>query len=822
LSKKKNAKAGGKSALRAKGKSSANVSKEPDAKQRPKSPRGLTLIRQILLFTALALSPIVLAAAIFAIYAYAAVVAGGSAPTGTLAGLGVSAPVHVTRDARGIPHVRAQNERDLFFAEGYLQGADRLFQLDIYKRAVAGRLSEILGSSTLDVDAAARTCDVRAIARAQLALMPANERANLDAFARGVNAAIRTRPLPPEFRILAYSPEPWTAEDSLLSSFATVLALTDTWDDVATRVDVARAVGPQAENAFFSITDPAYDAPTMAGAPAPVATLPPLGGVAYAPEPTTYGRVAIDARAGSGSNDFTAGAALTSTHRSLLANDPHLELRIPGVWWLVDLAAPGFHAAGATFAGVPGVILGHNAHLAWGATNGTVTTVRIYAERFRSATSDEYLANGKWVHAEHRSETFGVRFGNAVVRDYLRTRHGFVFRDSGTTRYAAAWTADMDRHSSFAQFDGLDRAPSVAAAFSVLARYPGPPQNFVLADDRGNAGYVLAGEIPLDDAWGLRAHDGATEPVPVQRNVPFAALPHVAPGRNALAFTANDRVYATGYPYRLTSGFAPPYRAARIKQLLAHRPYDVASFSAIQADIVSLPERDLAARAARALDRAHVAPNTPMHDASDALHGFDGRFVTDSRAPVYVNALRRIATEKLVRLHMPPAVATAYLQSDGGEAFVALMRMLRERPHGWVPHDDVDAFLVASVNDAIADMTRRNLIGATWGEAGARTARHPLASLGLNMFNGVRFPGLGDGYAPHVQAPANAQSFRAVWDVGNWEAGGMVIPLGESGEPGSPHYRDLAPTWLAGTLVPFPFDDAAVRAATVETLDLTR
>ncbi len=783
-----------------------------------KSPRGSVLLRRIGLLVALSVAPLLLVVGAYAAYVYVGVRAGANGPTGTLAGLGVSAPVEIVRDDRDIPHVTARNERDLFFAEGYLQGVDRLFQLDLYKRAVEGRLSEIFGNSALDADAAARVCDVLAIASAELDNVPANERRDLDAFADGVNAAIRTRPLPPEFRALGYRPEPWTARDSLVSSFATVLALTDTWDDVATRIDVERAVGPRATDAFFSITDPKYDAPTTGTGRAPVAALPPLESIPY-PDATPLGRIALDARAGSGSNDFTAGAALTRTHRALLANDPHLELRIPGVWWLVDLAAPGFHVAGATFAGVPGVILGHNAHLAWGATNGTVTTVRVYRERFRSATSDEYDAGGTWLRAEHRSETIAVRFGSSVVRDYLRTRHGFIFRDDGVTRYAAAWTADLDRHSSFEQFDALDRVPTVAAAFGALAHYPGPPQNFVLADDRGNAGYVLAGEIPIDPAWGLAAHDGPVEGVGGARNVPFAMLPHLAPGRSVMAFTANDRVYGKGYPYRLTAAFSPPYRASRIAALLAHPPYDVAAFEAVQADITSVSERELAGYAARAI--ARVAP----HDATlaplgAALATFDGRFAGNSTAAVDVNAVRRLATERLAFMHMPAGVAGEYLRSDGGAAYVALLRSLRDRPRGWVPHDDYDAFLVGAARAALVDLHRRGLLDATWADAGARTARHPLALLGIHAFDGVRFPGNGDGYAPHVQAPANAQSFRAVWDVGNWDAGGMVIPLGESGEPGSPHYRDLAPTWLAGTLVPLPFGAAAVRHAAAERLEL--
>jgi penicillin amidase len=768
----------------------------------------------------LSLAPLVLAAVGFGIWIYAGVVNGAAAPEGTLAGLGVREAVSVVRDSRGIPHVRARNEHDLFFTEGFLQGSDRLFQLDLYRRLVEGRLSEILGNLTLKSDEEARLYDIGAIAAAQLAALPAAERANVDAYAAGVNAAMNSRPLPPEFRALAYSPEPWTARDSLLTSFATVLALTDSWDDVATRSDVLAALGPKGEDAFFPITDPAYDRPALGGPSAPVAPLPPLT-VRYPDAPALYLADAGDARAGLGSNEFAAGAALTATHRALLANDPHLELRIPGVWWLVDIEAPGYHVAGATLAGVPGVVLGHNAHLAWGATNGTVVSVRVFRERFKSADSDLYAAGSQWLHAQHRHETFTVRFGRPVERDYLRTRHGFVFKDDGTTRLAAAWTADLDRRSAFESFDRLSRADSVAQAMTALSRYPGPPQNFALADDRGNAGYVLAGDIPLDDAWGLRERDGATSPSATVPNVPFAQLPQAVPGPRVTVVTANDRVYGAGYPYRLSPIFSPPYRAAEIWRDLAKRPYGIDTFSAAQADVTSLPERELAAAAVRAADRSRATSDGGVRAAADALRGWDGRFIGDSHAAVYAVALRRVASERLVRYHLAKDLGLRYLASEGGGAFVAVLRMLREHPRGWVPHDDYDAFLVAALRDASASLQRHKLGDATWSDVGARIALHPLSGFGLAAWNGVRFPGLGDAYSPHVQAPANAQSFRAVWDVGHWENGGMVIPQGESGEPGSPHYRDLAQTWIAGTLVPLPFDDAAVAKAAAGRLELT-
>ncbi len=781
--------------------------------------KGVKTLRRIAILVGLAFAPLVIAAAAYAAYVYAGVLAGGTAPDGKLTGLGVRQSVAIVRDARGIPHVRARNERDLFFAEGYLQGTDRLFQLDLYRRLVEGRLSEILGSVTLRNDEDARVFDAEAIVRAQLAALTPAERANLDAFAAGVNAAMRTRPLPPECRLLAYTPEPWTARDSLLTAFSTILALTDSWEDVAMRADVVAALGPAGRDAFFPITDPAYDRPATGAAPAPVAPLPALS-VPYPDASPLYVTDDGDRRVGAGSNEMVAGSAATATHRALLANDPHLELRIPGVWWLADLAAPGYHVAGAALAGVPGVVLGHNAHVAWGTTNGDVVSVRVFRERFESASSDRYAADGRWLRAEHRRETFVVRFGQPVERDYLRTRHGFVFRDRGVERLAADWTADADRRSAIEQFDGLARAGSVLDAMRVLARYPGPPQNFALADDGGNAGYVLAGEIPIDDAWGLTDHDGPKSPASPAPNVPFAQLPQAVPGRGLVVVTANNRVYGAGYPYRLSPIFAPPYRAAELWRDLAKRPYGVERMSAGQGDVSSPAERELAADALAAIKRTGAEGDAKLRNTLRALRPFDGRFTGDSHGAVYVTALRLAATERLVRYHLPRELGLRYLSAQSGGAFVAVLRMLRERPHGWVPHDDYDAFLVASARDADASLTRHDLASVTWSDLGARVAQHPLSGLGMTAWNGVPFPGFGSAYSPHVQAPVNTQSFRAVWDVGRWENGGIVIPQGESGEPGSPHYRDLADTWIGGRLVALPFDDDAVAHAAAQRLEL--
>jgi penicillin amidase len=778
-------------------------------------------MRRILLLLGAILALLGLCVLGFVAYVFVGVRAGAQDPVGTVAGFDVRAPIQIDRDARGVPHVRAQNERDLFFGEGYAQGSDRLFQIDIYRRAVTGRLSEVFGSAALAADEEARIFDVTSVVAQEEARLKPREREDLEAFAAGVNAAIRTRPLPPEFRAFGYRPEPWTGRDSLFAAFSTVLALADTWDDVATRADIASALGNRALDAFYPITDPAYDAPTTSGVRAPVAPLPALQSTAMRAEPAIS--VALEDepdRRGLGSNNFAAGAARTATHRALLANDPHLGLRIPGVWYLADLKAPGFHAAGATLAGVPGIILGHNEHVAWGATNGTIAGTALYRERFRSADSDQYLSGGSWRFATHRLETFRVRFGKSVTHDYLETGHGFVMTARGLDRYAVSWTGAADRRAGFDTFSGLARARSAADAVRVLAGYPGPTQNFVLADDAGNAAYAMSGDVWLDDAWGRFAHDGSKRAEP-RGYVPFAKLPRVAPARNALVFSANNRVYGAGYPFRLSPAFGAPYRAARISQLLhAGKHFDVAAFSAIQADVTSLGERELAKAVVAALHRSGADLNPDLKRLATALKGFDGRFTENSKAAVYASALRVASSGRIVRLHLSPDLARRYLDGNSGTALVIVLRILREHPRGWVPANNFDSFLADSARDAIASLRQSGRLERTWGEVASRVAAHPIAAFGFKGWNGPRFPGHGDGFSPHVQGTSITQSFRAVWDVGNWDAGGIVIPLGESGQPGSPHYRDGAPVWLAQTLVPLPFSDAAVAKAKTESLEL--
>jgi penicillin amidase len=711
--------------------------------------------------------------------------------SGTLRAAGLLQPVRIPRDDRDIPHILAANDHDLFFAQGYAEASDRLFQMDLLRRYVYGQLSEVLGPAVLPADEHARIIDIRRIAAEQWDGLPAHQRMELQAFTSGVNEAITAQPLPVEFRILLYHPKPWQPQDTLAVSMATVLDLVDSWDDVIRRSQVGK-------NAFYSITDPAYDAPI---APRKIAPVPPLPARTSSAQTAQYFRSWHD-RAPIGSNEWAVGAAHSDTGRALLANDPHLRLGIPGVWYLVDLRDDQIHVAGASLAGTPGVILGHNDDIAWGATNGTVTTESVYRDNLRGAGV--------------RSELFHVRFGRDVTVKYFRTRHGFIAQTHGSTAFAVDWNADRRPVTAWLTFERLDTAHSIGEALQALRSYPGPPQNFVIADRSGAAAYHLAGLIPDDPLWGLRVHPRTDPSYPF---IPFDRLPKVAASRRALVFTANNRMYGAGYPYRLSPNFSAPYRARRIETLLSTQArLSVADFARFQTDTLSIPERDLARETLAALRRKGAIESAPLAPYIAALKSWDGRYDPASRGAAIAYELRRLAVARLAEYNAGNNAA-AYESSANNADVVLLMRVLRERPKGWWHRSDYDEFLTSSFTSIVGTYGTKLL--EPWGEYARITVRHPLAGLGLSFLNGASFPGDGDSYGLHVQTANHSQSFRAVWDVGNWDAGGIVIPSGESGEPGSTRYADQSSTWIAQRLVPMPFTDAAVRAATKSTLTLT-
>lgn len=698
---------------------------------------------------------------------YAANVAIGlhvaSATSGSVVAPGVYAPVAIVRDRRDIPHVRARNEHDLYFAEGFAQGSDRLFQLDLTRRYAYGRLAEVLGAKALPYDELQRAAGIDTIARRQLRSLARADREALVAFSAGVNAAAQSQPLPVEFRMLLYRPAPWTPKDSLAVAVVASLELAGSWSDVFARDAIWHQNGARCFDTLVPLSDERYDV-TFDGRRA---TRPPQ----VARTACRTSNVALRARAPAiGSNAWASGGARTADGAGLIANDPHLDLTIPGIWYLVELRSPGLHAAGATIPGIPGVVLGHNDRIAWASANAAMSTASLFAAG--------RLDRARWV-----TERFGVRFGRDVTKTYYRTPREFGIPDpnDGSSLVLVRWPVYAQAQSTIATALALDAARNAGDALQILAHYRGSPQSFIVADRDGMVAYHVAGLVPNDPAWGRYVHPARD----LRRSyapIPFERLPQRVPSRSATLVAANNKTYEAGYPYRLSAQFDPPYRAYRIAQLMGARPrYDAKYFARMQLDTLSPIDLELARDVARV-----AGPHAAQRGWSKALaelQQWDGRYRPGSRGAVLEHALRTALFDE----GTPP-----------GER----LRELRDASGVTSSLDDVASGLASfSSGDS-----------ATWRNAGAIRIEHLLAPMHFGFLDGAWLPGEGDEYTIHLQEPGVAQGFRAVWDAGNWERGGIAIPSGESGERGSGHYTDLTGAWVAGTLEPLPFDDAAVAA----------
>jgi penicillin G amidase len=708
--------------------------------------------------------------------AYAASVVAGlhaiAVTRGSIVASGLYAPVTIVRDRRDIPHIRAANEHDLFFAEGYAQGSDRLFQLDLSRRYAYGRLAEVFGMKALALDKAQRAVDINGIAERQLRALAPHDRAAIVAFSQGINAAAASQPLPVEFRMLLYQPAPWTPKDSLAVSIVVSLELADSWHDVLARDAVWRQRGPHCYDALFPLSDARYDV-TIDGArnaqPAP----PPRSNCTA---PAVAVRLRRDAI---GSNAWAAGSRRTVDGHALIANDPHLILTIPGIWYVVEVESPQMHVAGATIPGIPGVVLGHNERLAWALTNAEMATTSVFKAGHLSARS--------WV-----TERFHVRFARDTSTSYYRTSRDFsVPNDNLNSAIALVrWPIYAERRSTIATVLALDRARDVNAALRIIANYRGSPQNFIFADRSGKVAYHVAGLVPDDPAWGRYLHP-ARDLRAGFRPIPFAQLPQEDPARDAIVVSANNKAYASAYPYRLSAQFEPPYRAYRIAELLRLRSkYDATYFARMQLDTLSPIDLEIARDVVRF---AHAHPQQePSADVLAALGRWDGRFEPDSHAAALEHMLRGSV------LGDAPEFSARLNELRGVDAATA--RDLESDLDGWF---------------SFAFEQRR-----AWREAGGTRIEHPLAPMNFAFLNGAWLPGAGDEDTIRLQEPGFAQSLRAVWDVGDWDRGGIAIPSGESGEPGSAHYTDLSRAWIAGALQPLPFGAAAVAQNAAATLVL--
>jgi penicillin G amidase len=781
---------------------------------------------------------------------------------------GLSAPVTVIRDARGVPTIEAATLADLFFAQGYVTAQDRLFQMDGMRRYAAGELSEIIGNSLLEHDRRQRILGLRAAAHKTVGLVSAEDRARFEAYARGVNAYLdshRNR-LPLEFRILGYRPRPWTPEDSMLVASQMVEDLSIGPENALTREKILAKLGPELAADLY-VNSSWHDHPPTARHPDVEGKTGthsgkdnrnskekekgkgkgedndqddddqdwgPNNSVArQTASPPSSGLLPEDLYLTLGSNNWVVSGAHTVSGKPLLSNDMHLAHQMPNLWYEAHLRCGDFDVAGVTLPGMPYVVVGHNQSIAWGFTNIGPTVEDAYIETFND--QGQYLAPDGWKQPEHRQELIHVKGSADVTVDVTLTRHGPVVTElyGGETRkIALRWTLYDGIRNPFFAVNSARNWEQFRHAFS---EFDAPGQNVVYADVDGNIGYQATGKIPIRASGdGSLPENGSDNLHEWIGYIPFEKLPSVFNPPSGILGSANSRISPDGYPYSISAEWEAPWRAERIYRVLnSGRKFAPADMLALQTDIFSEAERFFAERFVYAVDHAR-SPSPRAKAAAEIMRQWDGRMSADSSAPTIEVRTR----EQLTRLLLEPKLGAAPSARNPADTTLSwksyswsmrsvwMENVLEHQPQRWLApgYANYDELLAAAVDSAAnAPGAPPDLNAWKWGQQNAVEIEHPILGR-IPILRRWAGPGLreqsGSGYTVKAATRYHGPSERITTDLSDLDQSTLNLVTGQAGNFLSPYYMDQWDAWSQGYTFPLPFSRQAVRKARARELVL--
>lgn len=767
--------------------------------------------------------------------------------SGTLKLPGATAPIEVLRDEYGIPHIRAASEADAIFGLGVVHAQDRLWQLEFQRRLGAGRLAEILGEAALPTDRLFRTLGLHRAAVRAIATLSPEARRLLEAYVAGVNAVIASRSsqqLPIEFAIFGVRPEPYTPADVLAWAKVMALTLSTNYRDEMLRAKIAARVGADGAQALLPaysdewplilphgltpaaappVAAPVTDAPAGGAAVSPADWLARLARLASTVPDSPYVTSALGA-----SNNWVVSGARSATGKPLLANDPHLGARLPSTWYLAHLEGGRINAIGATLPGAPGIVIGHNARIAWGVTNLMADVQDLYVERLNAKGEAGY--DGRWEPLQIVTEIIRVK-GAADVPIAVRiTRHGPIVSDTfehpASEALALRWTALDPDDTTIEAFFGVMAAGTWDDFTHALSAYRAPIQNWVYADVDGNIGYLAPGRLPI------RAAGDGTLPVPGWVStyewtgfVPERDWPRAFNPPEGLLVTANNQALPAGAFPLISTNWEPGYRAQRILERL--RTADRLSaddFARLHADVQSA---QVPALLPWMLDRTSP-PDEAGRAALERLRQWDGQVTRDSAgAAIFMHWYRRF-TRALWEDDLGDALWHEY---DALPHWVgkAMHRLVRREDTAWCDdgrtagRETCESLLSRSLQAAIADMRETYRTDDQsrwrWGRANVVTFAHlPLEAVpGLRRVFSRRAEHAGHAFTVtptmRVQDQTVISSYREILDVSDWDRSRFIHPLGQSGQLLSGHYDDLHDLWRAVGYVPMRYSRGAVDAA---------
>jgi penicillin amidase len=735
---------------------------------------------------------------------------------GTVELPGLRAPVTVEWTPRAVPAIRAESMEDAVFAQGFLHARDRLWQMEVIRRAVEGRLAEVLGDGALPTDRFMRRLGLWTAAREAEPLLNDRERRIIEAYAAGVNAALEHRKgaLPPEFLVLRHRPEPWRPVHTL----AVAKMMSFTLAAYGESVSVARALRRlEPERVRWLFPDYPDWGRTILIPPEPPPT-PPLA------------RALVDGLSiAAASNSWVVAGSRTASGKPILANDMHLELQAPALWYLVSLSAAAgadgraLDVVGVSIPGAPLVITGRNRAVAWGLTNAYVDDVDLFMERVDPADRGRYLVPGGSEPFQVAAETLWVKGRDEPeILEVRRTRHGPVLPVegdvTGDTVLALAWTTHGPS-TVFRGVLGINLARSWDEFVQAVDYMDDPHQNLVYADTAGHIGYIMGGTVPIR---------GERRPAPVAPRpgwtgewdwtgeLPFEEHPRVLNPPAGFVVTANNRQTVEPVSELISQTWLQPFRAMRIAQMIDEHsgPVDPAATLAMQMDVYDL-------FAERFVDRAvDAAAGAGLASVADRLRAWDRRAAADSRTATVFYTWSEEIRRGLAR----------DLYGGDPEYFSreSLAAVLDRRAVPWA--EAPEAAYRAMAEEAMRQAVDRSG-DRPWGQANRAVHGHVLGDVDLLD----RLLGLNVGPSPHYGSPTTVNvahwafsrpaenfpflttagpSMRQVIDMGNLAAaGGFVIPTGQSGIPFSRHYDDQHHLWRDGGLLELPLDRPADGAA---------
>lgn len=730
---------------------------------------------------------------------------------GTLSLKGLKDRVTVVRDRWGIPHIYAENIENLLFAQGFVHAQDRLWQMELFRRTVSGTLCEIFGEATLDSDMFIRTMGLRRTAEEEAKQLLESKHDRLreiyDPYIRGVNSSIdiQRETLPLEFTLLNHRPSKWAVTDSIIIMKMMAWNLSSNWLSELFRLELFEKLGEKRASELlpFKVTEHSSIVPSM--------------------RPNASGDIGL------GSNNWVIDGEKSETGKPILANDPHLSIMTPSIWYENHLICPGMNVIGATIVGFPGVIIGHNENIAWGITNSGADVQDLFVEKINSEDDTEVLYDDEWKKMKIITEKFNVRGGEAVEKRIRITRHGPIIDSYPIGRKAPNYKKIQGEENFSLRWIGHDSTVELALAVlkinqaenweefkDGLKYFYTPSSNLVYADINGNIGYYMTGRVPIRrKGQGLLPVPGWTGEYEWDGYIPFDELPQSYNPSTHFIATANNKIVSDDYPYHITHEWSSPYRIRRIVQLLSEkRKLNIEDFKRIQGDFTSL----------RAKELLPFFLNVKMESerqrmAQESLLSWDCELGAESQpALIYEFWLSKLVKNLLLD-KLGENLYKRYINRAD------ILNLLKYPSEYWFPgesnsnFENRDRMIPRSLDEALDEI--ESLLGEDtekwrWGKIHTVTFSHALSSIpGLSQVldrgplerggdrttvNNTGFDSVA-GFEQFWGA-----SYRQIINLDDFSRSVSTHTLGQSGHPFTKHYDDFIPLWHNVKYHPMLFD----------------